>query len=123
VERLENILRSFYNAFKGLFMVWKYERNARIHLIAAITVLIAGLLLRLSAAELAAVVLAVLAVFMGEIFNTAIEKTLDLVEPCHNPKVGAVKDMAAGGVLVASMAAVAIGIVIFWPHVEVLWER
>jgi diacylglycerol kinase len=123
MERLENLLRSFYNAFKGLFMVWKYERNARIHLIAAITVLVAGLLLRLNAAELSAVVLAVLAVFMGEIFNTAIEKTLDLVEPCHNPKVGAIKDMAAGGVLVASMAAVAIGVVIFWPHVEVLWER
>jgi diacylglycerol kinase len=104
-------------------MVWKYERNARIHLIAAVTVLIAGLWLRLSAAELSAVLLAVLAVFMGEIFNTAFEKTLDLVEPSHNPKVGAIKDMAAAGVLVASMAAVAIGIVIFWPHVEVLWVR
>ena len=120
---MEGLIRSFYNAFMGLVLVWKYERNARLHLIAAIGVLVAGLILRLTAAELATVVLAVLAVFMGEIFNTAIEKTLDLVDPHHNPKVGIVKDISAAGVLVAAIAAVVIGAVIFWPHVEAQWPR
>lgn len=118
-----SLSRSFFNAFRGLVWVFRYERNARIHLVAAVAVLAVGLWLRLSAWEVVAVVMAVLVVFLGEIFNTAIEKILDMIEPHHNPKVGRIKDMAAGAVLVAAVAAVVIGGLIFWPHAEAMWPR
>ncbi len=54
--------------------------------------------------------------FLAEVLNTAIEKTLDLIEPEHNGKVAIIKDMAAGAVLVAAVGAFIIGSVIFWPY-------
>jgi diacylglycerol kinase len=82
-----------------------------------------GVYVGLSAVELAAIFFAVVVVFVAEITNTAIEKTLDLVEPGHHPQVGLVKDMAAGAVLVAAAAAVAIGVVIFTPYLVELWLK
>jgi len=86
--------------------------------VVAVLVVSAALILQLPATEVAAVLFAILVVFLAEIFNTAIEKTLDLVQPDHHEQVRLVKDMAAGAVLVAAAGAVAIGIIVFGPH---LW--
>jgi diacylglycerol kinase (ATP) len=58
---------------------------------------------------------------LAEIFNTAIEKTLDLIDTEHNPRIMIIKDMAAGAVLVAAVAAVLMGVVIFGPYLVRLW--
>ena len=114
--------RSVGHAWRGLGQVLVRERNARIHLLAAILVIGVGVLLQITSTDLAAITFAIILVFVAEILNTAIEKTLDLVEPGHNPEVGLVKDMAAGGVLVAAVGALVIGVVVFWPYViGALW--
>lgn len=111
-------------ALIGLWHIVRVEQNARIHLAVAVIVMIAGLALGLTGGELAAIFFAVIIVFLAEVLNTAIEKTLDLIEPQFNDKVAIIKDMAAGAVLVAAVGAVIIGVVIFTPYVlGVLWRR
>jgi diacylglycerol kinase len=114
---ITRLVKGFKYAFIGLAYILRSEQNARIHLIIAIFVLGSGLYLGLSPAELAAIFFAVIIVFLAEVLNTAIEKTLDLIEPEHNGKVAIIKDMAAGAVLVAAGGALIIGVVIFWPYV------
>lgn len=111
-------------ALLGLWYIVRVERNARIHLVSAALVLTASLILGLSAGELAAIFFAVILVFLAEVLNTAIEKTLDLIEPEHNGQVAIIKDMAAGAVLVAAVGAVIVGVVIFWPYViGIIWRH
>lgn len=118
-EETRGVVKSFLYATQGLLYVVKYERNARIHLLLALSALILGLVLDLTNAELAGVFFAVILVFLAEVVNTAIEKTLDLIDQNHNPQIMIVKDMAAGAVLVAALGAIVIGVVTFTPH---LWR-
>ena len=120
---MAGIASSFKHAWNGVLYVFKHERNARIHLLFAIIVLSFGFFLGLSHGDLAAILFAVIIVFFAEIMNTAIEKTLDIVEPNHHPQVKLIKDMAAGAVLVTAAAAVVIGVVIFAPYLDALWPR
>ena len=50
-----------------------------------------------------------------EVLNTAIEKLVDVVSPGYAKEAGLVKDIAAGAVLVAAIAAVIAGGIIFIP--------
>ena len=117
-------IKSLRYALIGLWYILKSERNARIHLVSAGLVFGFGLFLGLSNAELAAIFFAIILVFLAEIMNTAIEKTLDLIDSNHRPEIRIIKDMAAGAVLVAAVGAVIIGTAIFYPYVlEHLWLR
>lgn len=112
------------HAIHGVKHVFAHERNARIHLAFAVLAFLLGVLLQVSAAELAAVFFAVVIVFLAEMFNTAIERTLDLIDPEENPRIKLIKDMSAGAVLVAAAAAVLIGVAIFAPYlVESVWPN
>lgn len=123
VSNLQRLANGFKYALIGLWHIVRVEQNARIHLAVAVLVMVAGLTLGLSNGELAAIFFAVIIVFLAEVLNTAIEKTLDLIEPQFNNKVAIIKDMAAGAVLVAAIGAVIIGVVIFTPYIlELLWR-
>ena len=116
-------ISGFTHAVHGVLYVFEHEQNARIHLLFALLAFVLGVLLRVSDAELAAIFFAVILVFLAEIFNTAIEKTLDLIDTNHNLHIKLIKDMAAGAVLVAAVAASAIGVVIFAPYLlRLLWQ-
>ncbi|MFC1618258.1 diacylglycerol kinase, partial [Patescibacteria group bacterium] len=52
-----------------------------------------------------------------ELFNTAVEQLIDFLKPEKNPVIGQVKDMVAGGVLVATIGAITIGLIIFVPKI------
>jgi diacylglycerol kinase len=117
VHGQEGFMASTMHAFHGVRHVFEHERNARIHLMVALLALLLGVFLRISDAELAAVFFAVVIVFLAEIFNTAIERTLDLISEKNNPRIKLIKDMAAGAVLVSAIAALAIGIAIFVPAI------
>lgn len=122
--RLKKIWRSFQAAFEGIVHVVQAERNARLHLLIAIIVLSAGVLLDISNTELAAIFFAIIIVFVAEVVNTAIEKTLDLVHPRQDEQVRIIKDIAAGAVLVAAIGAAGIGVAVFYPYlIGVLWRQ
>ena len=107
-------------AFSGMGLVFRSQDSARIQLIAAIVVVLAGLALPLSAAEWCAVVLAVAVVLATEAVNTAIELAVDLASPGYNVVARRAKDVAAGAVLIAAFGAAVVGAIVLGPHV---WAR
>lgn len=120
---LSGRLRSFGHAFRGLGILVRTEHNARIHAVAAILVVAAGALARISAVEWALVALAVVCVWATEAVNTSIEFLVDLVSPEIHPLAAKAKDVAAGAVLVAAMGALIVGVLVFGPHVLKLFAR
>ena len=101
-------------------MLFGSERNAKIHLLAFILVVIAGFWLDIDRLEWVAILLASGAVMAAEALNTALEETIDLLHPHHSEKAGRIKDISAGAVLIVTCAAIACGIIIFLPKIKVL---
>jgi diacylglycerol kinase len=112
-------IRSFRFAFLGIWQFFRTENNAKVHLLATIIVLTAGYYFQLARTEWLWIVAAIALVWITELVNTAIEKLVDLVSPDFDPRAGAIKDLAAGAVLLAALAAVVIGGLVFWPYVGV----
>lgn len=108
-------LKSFVYAFQGIKIFLKSQHNAWIHLLIAMVVLIFGLLLNISFIEWCFVFLAMGIVLSAEGFNSAIELLCDIVNPDHEKRIGQVKDIAAGSVLISAIFAAIVGLVIFVP--------
>ena len=108
-------IAAFGHAFRGWWYVLNTQHNAWIHTAVAIIVLILGLWLKLTARDWAVLVLTIAMVFMAEFLNTAIEAVVDLASPVHHPLAKVGKDVGAGAVLVAALAAVLIGLLILGP--------
>ena len=120
---LNGRLRSFGHAFRGLKVLLQTQPNARIHAVATVLVVAAGVLLRISPAEWALIVLAIAGVWTAEALNTAIEFLVDLVSPDPHPLAGKAKDIAAGAVLIAAIGSAVIGGFVFGPHLLRLLAR
>jgi diacylglycerol kinase len=106
------MIRSFSYAFEGVVALFRYENNARFHLIAAIAAIIVGLIVELERLEWALVAIVIGGVWTAEAFNTAIEKVCDLVSPDYHPQIKAAKDLAAAGVMLTSWSAVVVGVLV-----------
>lgn len=113
---LKKQLCSFGYAWKGIQSCVGKEQNLSFHLIAAMAVIIAGIVLGITRTEWIMVVMCIGTVIAAELFNTAIEKLVDLVSPERHPVAGRVKDIAAGAVLICAVAAAIIGLIIFIPY-------
>jgi diacylglycerol kinase (ATP) len=107
-----NLLHSFRNAFRGIYFFFREQRNARIHAVAAIAVVALGAWLGLPAGDWCLLVLCMVAVIGMEMINTAVEYLADVVSPGHDPRIGKLKDIAAGAVLVVSFGALICGVLI-----------
>ena len=112
---------SFLNAFAGFRVLFREEHNVRIHCCAAILVVAAGFLFGISAGEWIAVIFAIGLVFAAEAINTSIEHLSDTVQPEWDERIRDVKDLAAGGVLFAALAALVVGLIIFVPKIIALF--
>jgi len=110
-------MQSFVNAGRGFVTVLRTEWNFRIHAVVALLVTVAGFVFGISQGEWLAVVLSAGLVFMAEVFNTALEYLADAVHPEVDRGVGMAKDAAAGGVLIAAVAAATVGAIVFLPKI------
>ncbi len=109
-------LRSFGYAWKGIRCCVGKEQNLSFHLIATVVTVIAGFLLEITRIDWMIVILCIGVVIAAELFNSAIEKLVDLVSPERHPIAGQVKDIAAGAVLVCAATAAIIGLIVFIPY-------
>ena len=109
-------LQSFKHAFTGVWLVLRTQPNAWIHAMATVLVATMCVYFGVSALEWAVLLLAVVAVWVAEAANTALELLGDAVSPDFNPKVGRAKDAAAASVLVAAAGAAVIGALILGPY-------
>jgi diacylglycerol kinase (ATP) len=110
---LRQRLKSFAYAFRGIGEMLQTESNARIHGVATLLVVLLGLVLRVDRLEWLALVLTIALVFGLEAVNTAFEALCDVASPDHHPRVRRAKDVAAGAVLIAAIAAVIVAALIF----------
>ena len=110
-----SLKKSFSFAFQGIYYALKNERNLRIHFSVMLYVLyFAVRYYNFSNAEYALLLLVVGLVITCEMFNTAIEKTVDMESPVFNPLAKIAKDVAAGAVLISSITSVIVSFLLFW---------
>ena len=112
-----NRIKSVGYAFKGLYILLFTEASIKIQLFIAVMVTIAGWYFKISAMEWALQFLAVGMVMGIEGLNTAVEKISDFVQPEYDEKIGLIKDVSAGAVMLVSLVAVAVGLIIYIPKI------
>jgi diacylglycerol kinase (ATP) len=112
--------RSFGYAFEGLANLLRTQPNFLVHILAACAALGLGVVLRLSIAELALLVLTIGLVLVVEAVNTALETVCDVVSPGYDPLIKRAKDIGAAAVLIAALAAVAVALLLFLPRLATL---
>ncbi|MDB9755685.1 diacylglycerol kinase family protein [Winogradskyella sp.] len=110
-----NRLKSVGYAFKGMLILIKTEASIKIQLCIAIAVTIAGFYFNISATEWMLQIAMIGLVMSIEGINTAIECIADFIHPEHHPKIGLIKDVAAGAVFIASIIATIIAGIIYLP--------
>ncbi len=115
--------RSFGYAFEGVATIVRTQPNFWVHTVAAGVAMALGVVLGLSAAELALIVVAIALVLVAEAINTTVETVCDLVEPRRHPLVKRAKDISAAAVLIAATAAVAVALLLFAPRLMALVHR
>tara|TARA_R110002050_G_scaffold71771_6_gene154375 strand:- start:8733 stop:9101 length:369 start_codon:yes stop_codon:yes gene_type:complete len=114
---LLNRIKSVGYAFKGALLLLKTEASIKIQFILAIMVTVAGFFFNISSNEWIIQLLAIGLVMSIEGINTAIEEIANFIHPEHHSKIGLIKDIAAGAVFIASLFAIAIGLIIYIPKI------
>lgn len=113
--------KSFKYALNGIFTALRICRNLKIHYLLAIIAIVAGFYFDIDGVELAVVLLTITLVVTLEMINTAIEKVVDLLTERHHILALISKDVAAGAVLIASIAALIVGVLIFGPYIRTMF--
>jgi diacylglycerol kinase (ATP) len=117
MKLLRERYRSFGHAFRGLHTLVRTQHNARIHLVAAAGVVTAGWFVELAVSEWVLLTLTITLVFLAEALNTALEFLADAVMPTRHPLIEKSKDVAAAGVLLAAIASLVVGSLLFGPRI------
>lgn len=113
---LGKVISSFGCAIAGVMWLVKTQRNAQIHVVAAFVVTVLGLWLGINRIEWCMIVVVAGLVVAAEALNTAVEHLADRITTQTDEHIRRAKDVAAGAVLVAAMAAVVVGLLVFVPH-------
>jgi len=108
-------LKSVGFAIKGAYKLITTEHSVMVQFSLAIIMIIAGFYFDIDRYEWMMQILAFGLVLGIESMNTGIEKMADFVHPEFHNRIGFIKDIAAGGVLFAAIAAIAIGLLIYVP--------
>lgn len=113
--RSRSRLASFRYAIAGLAHVLRTQRNAWIHAVASLAVVLLAFWLQLSLTHWALLVIAMALVWMAEFVNSALEATVDLASPDVHPLAKVGKDVGAAAVLIAAVSAALVGLLILGP--------
>lgn len=103
-----DLLGPFKVAMNGLVYTFKTQRHMRVHLYVVITIVLLGVLFNLGLREVLLLLFMISLVLVAEMFNSAIEATVDLVQPNYHPLAKFAKDIAAGAVLITSIIAIVV---------------
>ncbi len=109
-------LRSFAFAIDGLRRMVRNEHNARLHLAATFVAVAVSIWLGIDYSDWRWIFVSICWVWFAEAANTALEHLCDVVSPERNETVRFAKDIAAGGVLISSIAAAIIGVATLYPY-------
>ncbi|MES2411287.1 MAG: diacylglycerol kinase family protein [Bacteroidota bacterium] len=108
-------LKSVGFALKGAYILITTEHSVMVQFSLAILLIIAGFYFQISREEWMMQILAFGLVLGIESLNTAVEKIADFIHPEFHDRIGFIKDIAAGAVMFAATAAIAVGLLIYVP--------
>jgi diacylglycerol kinase len=111
--------QSILTAAKGIKTILVTQKNARIHAIFTLAVILIGFIFQINRLEWVCLLLVVGLVWTAECLNTAIEVVVDIISPEDHPAAKICKDVSAAGVLIAVIISILVGILIFGPP---LWR-
>ncbi|PKB00425.1 diacylglycerol kinase (ATP) [Flavobacteriaceae bacterium MAR_2009_75] len=114
---LENRIKSVGFAFRGALLLIRTEASIKIQVALAILVTLAGFYFEISNTEWILQVLAISLVVGIEGANTAIEKLCDFIHPEFDKRIGFIKDVSAGAVMLVSIGAIIVGLIIYLPKI------
>lgn len=117
-----SFFKSLRHALRGLADIFRTQQNFRLQTLAAIVVLAAAFAFQIALWQGIIIMLLSVCVLVLEILNTIVERLADAVQPRLSHMVREIKDMMAGTVLLASLASVAVGILIFGPYLSLLLQ-
>lgn len=117
---LQTRARSFRYAFSGWWLVIRTQRNAWIHAVVSLAVILICAWLRFEPRDWALIILAIALVWTAEFLNTALEAVVDLASPHQHQLARVGKDVGAAAVLIAAGSAAIIGLLVIGPP---LWQR
>ncbi|WP_428069251.1 diacylglycerol kinase family protein [Chryseobacterium gambrini] len=110
--------KSLRNAFRGVFLMMKYERNFQLEFAAFLVNVFLIFYLNLSSTDTILILMVSFGVLATEILNTAIEKICDFVQPDFDKRIGFIKDISAGAVVLMAILSVIVGIMVYWKYVS-----
>ncbi len=111
---------AFQHAFRGWWYVLRTQRNAWIHSVFTILVVLVALWLHLPRRDWAVLLLTIAMVWTAEVINTALEAVVDLASPQQHPLAKVGKDVGAAAVLIAALTSILVGLLVLGPP---LWHK
>lgn len=111
-----NWFKSLRIAVRGLYLIIKNERNFRIQLFIAFCVGVMGIWLDISHQDWVSIGLLVSLVLISEAFNSVIEALSDTISQEYRVNIKYAKDVAAGAVLISTIASIIAGSIIIVPY-------
>ncbi|WP_229263766.1 diacylglycerol kinase family protein [Cohnella cholangitidis] len=112
-------IKSFRNSVSGIAEALRSERHMQFHLAATVAVVVLAAWLKVARIDWLWLLAAITGVWVSELINTSIERTIDRISSEPHPLAKTAKDAAAGAVLVAALFAAAVGAIVLGPP---LWE-
>ena len=115
-------ISSFNYAVQGIISALKTEKNMKFHYLAALAVVILSLFMDFNRLEFLLMIFAITFVVASEMFNTAVERTVDLIVQDYNPIAKYIKDVSAGAVLISSINALLVAYLLFFDRISNLGD-
>ncbi len=104
-------------ALRGALLLIRTEASIKIQVFITLVMTGAGFYFQISNTEWILQLLTIAMILGIEGLNTAIEKVADYVQPEFDEKIGFIKDVSAGAVMLVSIAATIIGFIIYLPKI------
>ena len=112
----QKLINSFKFAFQGLKSAFSGQ-SFRIMFFLAVLAMILMIVFGISLQEKIIVILLIALVLASELINSQIENISDILQPNHDPRIKAIKDMSVAAITLICLGALIIGVLIFLPHI------
>jgi len=119
--RKQDALKPFRAAMAGIAYTFRTQRHMRFHLYTVLVVLLAGIYMHLVLRDMLVLLFMISLVLIAEMFNSAIEATVDLIQPTYHPLARFAKDISAGAVLITTIISLVVAALLFLG--ENKWEE
>jgi len=113
----KKLIRSFYYAFRGVYIAFRREQNFRIGVFFSLIVIFFMIYYKVAPDGKVILILTIIAGLVLEILNTILEKIVNILKPRVHPYAQVIKDMMSGAVLLSFIAWLVVIYIIFRPYV------